>query len=421
MQQPQQPNPASVAALTETVMTRCGQLAACSEDPACLTRRYLTPPMRIAHNLLAGWMSEASLVPRVDNAGNLVGRLAGQHERRVLLLGSHLDTVPNAGAFDGVLGVLMGLAVAERLRGEDLPFHLDVVAFSEEEGVRFSKPYLGSAAVAGAFPSEWLERRDADGISLRDAIAGFGLDPDAIDRCGYDPRDVVGFIEPHLEQGPVLEEQGLPVGVVGGIAGQSRLRLAFRGRAAHAGTTPMHLRQDALLCASRFVSHVRDHAAGVEELRATVGSIHVTPNAPNVVAAEAEVSLDVRHRDDAPREAAVRDLVAAAHSIAEIEGVEFELLEETSQRAIAMDPGLARHLQAAVEHCGGRPLQVLSGAGHDAVMLAHRFPVAMLFLRHPGAVSHHPDERVDAADVSVGIEVLTQLVLNLAKQQRSTV
>ncbi|TWT76107.1 N-carbamoyl-L-amino acid hydrolase [Posidoniimonas polymericola] len=401
-------------------MARCDELAAVSEEPGCLTRRYLTPPAKIVHQRLAGWMTDASLTPRVDNAGNLIGRLSGRGTRRVLLIGSHLDTVPNAGKYDGVLGVLMGLAVAERLRGEDLPFHLDVVGFSEEEGVRFSKPYLGCSALSGDFLPEWLDRRDAAGVSMRQAIADFGLDPDAVGSCIYDPADVLGFIEPHLEQGPVLEHAKLPVGMVSGIAGQSRLRVAFHGAAAHAGTTPMDRRQDALLCAAQFVTAVRARALSVEGLRATVGSVRVTPNAPNVVAAAAELSLDVRHAEDAQRESAVRDLIAAGHEAAASEGARFEVLEETSQSAVLMDHKLSSLLRESIEECGGPPTSILSGAGHDAVIMAGRFPVSMLFLRHPGAVSHHPDERVEAEDVAVGIDVLTRFVLRLARQLRST-
>lgn len=404
---------------SDAVMARCHELAAVSEDPGCLTRRYLTPPARIVHKLLAGWMEDASLTTRTDNAGNLIGRLPGRDTRQVLLIGSHLDTVPNAGKYDGVLGVLMGLAVAERLRGEDLPFHIDVVGFSEEEGVRFSKPYLGSSAITGDFQPEWLDRCDADGVTMRQAIAAFGLEPDAIDACRYDPADVIGFIEPHLEQGPVLDRSNLPVGLVSGIAGQSRLRLQFHGAAAHAGTTPMDGRQDALLCAARFISAVRDRAASVDGLRATVGSIQVAPNAPNVIAAAVEVSLDVRHAEDALRESAVRDLVEAGRAAAASEGCRFELLEETAQSAVSMDPTLSDLLQESIEECGCAPRSVLSGAGHDAVIMAARFPAAMLFLRHPGAVSHHPDERAEAADVAFGVDVLTRFVLRLASHQRS--
>lgn len=361
-------------------------------------------------------MRDAGLEPRVDAAGNLVGRRASCDSDRVLLVGSHLDSVPGGGRYDGVLGVLMAVAVAEALGETPLPFHLDVVGFCEEEGVRFDKPYLGSSAVADCFDDAWLGRADANGVCMRDALTDFGGDPARLAEAAYHADRVLGFIEPHLEQGPVLERVGEPVGVVSGIAGQSRLRLEIRGEAGHAGTTPMPGRHDALVAAAEIVSTARRVAGRTEGLRATVGKIEVLPNAPNVIPDRVELSLDVRHPLDGVREAAVGAIVAEAGQVAQTEGCRFTILEDTATDAVAVDDDLTGHLAAAIGDAGREAPRVVSGAGHDAVVMARRFPVAMLFVRHPGAVSHHPDERVDAADVAVGVDVLTKLVTRIAQR-----
>ena len=406
--------------LATEVMRQCDAVARCSEEPNRVTRRCFTTAMQQVHQELSDWMLMAGLAPRRDEASNLIGRHASSEGDRVLLLGSHLDSVPGAGKYDGVLGVLMGVAVARALRDTRLPFHLDVIGFCEEEGVRFSKPYLGSSAVAGCFQQEWLDRVDQQGANLREAMTSFGVAPERIHTAAYPSEQVIGYLEPHLEQGPVLQRSGKPIGVVARIAGQSRLRLEFRGEAAHAGTTPMLGRCDALVAAAAFVSAVRTVARRTEGLRATVGSIKNFPNATNVVPARVELSLDVRHPLDGPREAAIDAMLAEAGQIAHIEGCQFALLEDAAQDAVAVDDGLTSLLRDSVADCGCQPLSVPSGAGHDAVIMASRFPVAMLFVRHPDAVSHHPDERVDTADVATGIEALTRFVLRVAKQYQST-
>ncbi len=402
--------------LADLVMARCDELAACSEDSDRITRRFLTAPMQEVHDRLGSWMRRTRLDPRVDNVGNIIGRRPSDGGTRTLMIGSHLDTVPGGGRYDGVLGVLIGLAVAENLGESKLPFHLDIVGFSEEEGVRYSKAYLGSSAVAGSFQQEWLERADHDGILMREAIALFGLDPDKIADAAYSRDEVIGFVEPHLEQGPVLEREGIPLGMVSGIAGQSRLRLEFNGEAGHAGTTPMLDRCDALAMASEFVCEVRSVGRQTAGLRATVGQMDVTPNAPNVIAGRVELSLDVRHVDDVVRERSVDNLIAAGKRITDAVNGNLVVLEQTSQSAVAVDGPLSELLAESVSHCGHKPMQLFSGAGHDAVMMAQRFPMAMLFLRHPGGVSHHPDERVERDDVAVAIEVMSQFVLRLAEK-----
>ncbi|QDT68960.1 Hydantoin utilization protein C [Planctomycetes bacterium MalM25] len=402
-------------------MQRCSAIADCTEEPGRITRRCLTGPMVQAHERLSAWMRDAGLDPHADHAGNLIGRrTTSKDSARVLLIGSHLDSVPGAGRYDGVLGVLMGLAAVEALRDANLPFEIHVIGFSEEEGVRFSMPYLGSSAVAGCFQSEWFERTDPAGVCLRDALTQFGAEPGRIDQAAYSADRVIGYLEPHLEQGPTLERLKQPLGVVSGIVGQTRLRIELRGEAGHAGTTPMEGRCDALVAAAQVVTAVRDIARRTEGLRATVGRIENSPNAPNVIPDRVVLSLDVRHPLDGPREAAIGAMVAEAGRVAKAEGCGMQLYEDSAQDAVAVNEPLTNQLADAIAACGCKPHRVPSGAGHDAVVMAKRFPVAMLFLRHPGAVSHHPDERVDTEDVATGIEAMTRFVLNLAKQDQST-
>ncbi|MEM9883314.1 MAG: allantoate amidohydrolase [Planctomycetota bacterium] len=413
------PPPARRHAEAQRVMDRCARLATHTEAPGRITRRYLTPPVAAVHEDLTRWMRDAGMRVRVDAAGNLVGRLGPDHPAvPVLLTGSHIDTVPNGGRYDGVLGVLVGIAAAEALSRVDLPFALDVVAFSEEEGVRYAKPYLGSAAVAGRFDPAWLDRTDEQGVTLRDAVTRFGLDPAAIPAAAYDPQHVLGFIETHVEQGPVLEQAGRPVGVVNAIAGQSRLLLRFVGEAGHAGTSPMVPRRDAMVSAAHLIAEVQEYGRSIAGLRATVGYVQAYPNVRNVIPGMVEVSLDVRHAMDDVRDAAVAALLDHATRIASEDGVAVEVMENQPQPATEMDSGLSGLLSQAMADAGHRPFDLLSGAGHDAVAVAAAFPVAMLFVRHPGGLSHHPNERVDLADVAVAVDVLTRAVRLFAGRVR---
>lgn len=420
------PSSIRVDTLARRVMKRCDHLSGHTQEHGKITRRYLSPPIQAIHVDLTAWMKDIGMAVRTDAAGNLVGRLtpatpnAPTAPRPVLLIGSHIDTVPNAGKYDGLLGVIVALAVAERLYElqQDLPFDLDVVAFSEEEGVRFSKPYLGSAAIAGTFDHKWLDRLDDHGRSMRGVITEFGLDPAQIKAAAYDPQQVLGFIEMHVEQGPVLERSDQPVGVVSAIAGQTRLILRFTGQAGHAGTTPMYPRQDALVSAAHLIAEVQDYGRSIDGLRATVGYINCHPNVRNVIPGEVEVSLDIRHAMDDVREIAAAALLETATRIAAEDGVCVEVVENQPQPATAMDTVLSGLLSQAMEDAGHEPFDLLSGAGHDAVAMALSFPVAMLFVRHPGGISHHPDERVNEADVAVTIDVLTRAVQLLATRVR---
>lgn len=399
------------------IMQRCELLAACSEQRGQIDRPYLSTAMRDAHGMLREWMLDAGLTVRTDAAGNLIGRRCGASGGRVLIVGSHIDSVPNAGRYDGVLGVMLAVEAVCQLADQPLPFHIDVVAFSEEEGVRFALPYLGSRAVCGTFDQAWLERLDSKQQSLRAVATEFGLNVEELNDAVYDPAEVIGYVEPHLEQGPVLERAREPIGIVNAIAGQSRLRVRFSGKAEHAGTTPMAGRQDALVGAARWVVYVNQLACGTTDLIATVGYANLQPNAPNVIPSEVTLSLDVRHAEDAVRESSVERLLDHANAIADECSLEFEILEQRAQTTTQVDPGLTDILERAALETGHRAPRLASGAGHDAVPMAERFPVAMLFVRHPGGISHHPDERVDQPDVASALKVLTQFIHRVAERE----
>jgi allantoate deiminase len=390
--------------LATTVLQRCDALAAFSEEDGRLTRRFATPALRAAGDAVAGWMAEAGMTVRRDAIGNVVGRLEGDGPG-TLLMGSHLDSVRDAGRYDGPLGVLVAIACAQGLR-DALPFALEVFAFADEEGVRYGTAYLGSGVVAGRFDPAVLARRDADGIAMADAIAAFGGDVGALAAARRDPADLRGYLEVHIEQGPVLEAEGVPVAVVDAIDGQTRAAVTFAGAAAHAGTVPMALRRDALTAAAEWILAVEALARGAEGLVATVGEARVEPGAGNVIPGRVALSLDVRHAQDAARQAACATLGERAQAIAEARGVaaEWEVVQETA--AVTCSPALGDALAAAVRACGHRELRLTSGAGHDAAVMAALTPVTMLFVRCAGGVSHNPAESVAHADVAAAIEVV---------------
>ncbi len=388
----------------EEVTSLCRKLAEYTEEPGHITRTFLSGPMHDVHRELTARMERLGMTVTVDAAGNLRGFYPPRNRAGPrLLIGSHLDTVPRAGAFDGILGVIMGLALVSALDGKRLPFGIEVIGFSEEEGVRFGFPFIGSRALAGSLDASCLERRDANGVSVADSIRSFGLDPARIPEAAL-PKDVRAYLEFHIEQGPELESRGFPLAVVEQIVGQSRLAFCFTGKAGHAGTTPMRLRQDALAAAAEWIGFVEDHALSVPGLVATVGHIEVEPNAGNVIAGAVRASLDVRHAYDAVRHQAVRHLVEGAQGIAKARRLQAEWEERLNQPAVAMNPGLVNKLSASVKATGFPVFTMPSGAGHDAMILAERVPSAMLFLRSPGGLSHHPNEDVLQADVAAALK-----------------
>ena len=321
-----------------------------------------------------------------------------------MFIGSHLDTVPHAGAFDGILGVVLGVELVGQLKGRRLPFQIELVGFSEEEGVRFGVPFLGSLALVGELGEGLLESCDRNGITVREAIRSYGLEPGGIGRAKAG-EDAIGYLEFHIEQGPVLESLGLPLGVVDAIVGQSRLEIAFQGKANHAGTTPMHLRQDALQGAAEWIGVVEREACLVSGLLATVGRMEVRPGAGNVIPDNVRASLDVRHADDAVRKDAVSRLLNRAQQIAAKRHLTVLIEPRLDQAAVAMDAALTSALCDSVTASCYTAHRMNSGAGHDAMIVARSMPVSMLFLRSPGGISHHPDEAVFPADVDAALDV----------------
>jgi allantoate deiminase len=395
-------------------IAECQRIAAMTEEPGRITRRFLTQPTHNVHAHLRARMEALGMEVYLDAAGNLRGLLhpEGASDKR-LILGSHIDTVPDGGAFDGVLGVMLAIECVDLVRQNGLPLAVEVIAFSEEEGVRFGVPFLGSRAVAGRFDPALLALKDAEGVTLEGAIRAYGLDPTLIAGSAVDD-DTLGFVEIHIEQGPVLEAENLKVAAVTGIVGQTRLTLEFAGQANHAGTTPMNLRRDALAGAAEWIAAVEKLAKRTEGLVATVGKIEASPNATNVVAGIALLTLDARHPHDAVRLGSVNELIEMANSIAERRSLAMQCTRPMDQPAVSMDERLTAYLADAIEAAGFPPKRMHSGAGHDAMVMASRMPTAMLFLRSPGGISHNPAEAVRTEDVEAALEVMSVFLQRVA-------
>jgi allantoate deiminase len=411
----------TIEADARAVMERCDILGGISEEPGRLTRRYATPAMRQANEAVAEWMRAAGMTVKQDIIGNLRSYYPGSQPRaRALLLGSHLDTVRDAGKYDGPLGVLVAIACVQRLRerGERLPFAIEVLAFADEEGLRFHSAYLGSRAVAGTLDPEMLDIADAEGITLAEAIRAFSGDPDrlAADKRARD--DLLGYCEVHIEQGPALEAANLPVGMVSAIQGQSRFAASFTGEAGHAGTVPMDLRRDALCAAAELVLAAEALARAQPGLVATVGQIAAQPGASNVIPGTVTLSLDVRHPDNTVRQAACWHLRERAEQIGAARQMALDWQSVADHPTVPCAPDLTRLMGEAIRSAGYPVRPLPSGAGHDAVALADLTDVTMLFVRCKGGISHHPAEAVAVADVAVAIEVLEQFLGLLAGKER---
>jgi allantoate deiminase len=398
-------------------MERCEILGRISEKPDLLVRPFGSEAMEEVNELVADWMRDAGMAVRQDAIGNLIRRYEGQDEG-TLVLGSHLDTVRDAGKYDGPLGVLVALACVERLheRGEHLPFAVEVVAFADEEGLRFGTTYLGSSVFAGTFDPELLRLEDANHVSLAKAVRAFGGDPDAL-TGGPQSEDLVGYCEVHIEQGPVLEERGLPVGVVSAITGQSRIGVEFVGEAGHAGTVPMDIRRDALCAAAEFILAVERLANDEPGLVATVGEIVAEPGASNVIPGRVTLSLDVRHQEDTHREQACRTLRERAGEISNARHLDHHWNVRQESPAVSAAPDLTALLARTIEERGLAVEHLPSGAGHDAAAMAAVAPWAMLFVRCRDGISHHPDESVEPEDTAVALEVMSRFLTFLADEK----
>jgi allantoate deiminase len=391
--------------MAEMLMDRLAELATLSDTPDGLTRLFLSDAHKRAVALVAGWMREAGLDTHLDAIGNLVG-LKGNG--KTLLIGSHIDTVRDAGWYDGNFGVLAAIAAVQA--AGDLPYAVEIIAFGDEEGVRFPQTLSGSRAVAGRFDSAALTGKDADGVSMGEALAAFGGDPAGVAAVARNPAEVLGYLELHIEQGPVLEAENLPVGVVTAINGASRFAVVVTGDAGHAGTVPMPMRRDALAAAAEMVLAVEAVGRSAPELVATVGAISVHPGAPNSVPGVAKFSIDVRAPVDASRHEAVLAITNAFDRIAGSRNVDLSLTQTHDAPAVVCSGRLREQLAAAVA-AQDVPLRFLpSGAGHDAMAIADLCPVAMLFVRCKGGISHTPEESITAEDAQVAVDVLVEFL-----------
>jgi allantoate deiminase len=398
------------------VMERLDALGRISETPDRLSRPFASPAMRRANDLVGSWMVRAGMTVKTDAIGNLIGRLPGPHPgAKILLMGSHLDTVPNAGKYDGPLGVALAIACVAQIRAarRPPPFAIDVIGFADEEGVRYQTAFLGSRALTGQLRNAELALTDANGVTMADAIRKFGADPSRLQSSRMNARNLLGYIEVHIEQGPVLEKRKLGAGIVTAIAGQTRATVTFHGRAGHAGATPMNLRRDALCAAAEFVRYAENYARQHAGLVATVGQIAVEPNAGNVIPGLCRLSLDARHQQDLARTKCCDQLRKQALKIGR--GRCLQTIWKTTQEtaSVPCSAGLSALLQKALRRHQSRVINIPSGAGHDAAIMARIAPVAMLFVRCAGGVSHHPDESVKTNDVRLALNVLTDFVHSL--------
>ncbi|MFP1744134.1 allantoate amidohydrolase [Lonsdalea quercina] len=401
------------------VMDRCDALAEISESAGQLTRVYLSQEHLRANQVVGEWMRAAGMRVWQDSVGNICGRYEGETANApALLLGSHLDTVRNAGRYDGMLGVLCALETVRYLhqRHIRLPVALEIVGFGDEEGTRFGITLLGSRGLTGTWPEEWLACRDADGVSVAQALTQAGLSSDAIGEAARAPSDILAYLELHIEQGPCLEQAGLALGVVTAINGARRLNCAFLGHAGHAGTVPMGQRQDALAAAAAWMTQVEALTQSGDPHRvATVGTLQCLPGAANVIPGEVRLTLDIRGPEDAALEALLSQLLHAAEEIAVRRGCRFSAEEYYRIPATRCDVGLQAMLSDAVTTVQGTGLSLPSGAGHDAIAIAERWPVGMLFVRCRGGISHHPDESVLTDDVAQALRALLLTVQSVAR------
>ena len=402
--------------LGDEIVSRINQLAAISETPAHLARIFLTREHRAAAELILAWMRSAAMAAHLDRIGNVCGRYEGDRPGLpCLMLGSHYDTVRDAGKWDGPLGLITAISCVAELakRGRRLPFAIEVIGFADEEGVRFASTLLGSRAVAGTFDESALGAKDTAGISLREALIEFGLDPGHIGAAARTRRELLAYIELHIEQGPVLEAESLPVGVVTAIAGATRLAARLTGMAGHAGTVPMPLRRDALAGAAECIGAIEEFCRTDEGgLVGTVGYIHAMPGATNVIPGQVSFTIDIRAPTDEHRKRAVADIVRRIEAIAKRRKLALQLDVTHENRTVPCAPWLQQQVAEAIAAEGYRVFELPSGAGHDGMAMIDIADVGMVFVRCRGGISHHPDEHVELADADAGARVLLGLIEN---------
>lgn len=403
----------------EKVLQRIHQLAAISEDRSFITRTYGSAAFVQGRNKIEAWMKEAGLQTRVDNIGNIRGRLLSTTvNAKTFVIASHIDTVINAGQFDGALGVLIGIDIMEQIAqsGTELPFHIELAGFCDEEGCRFHTTYLGSKVMAGSLDKNTLTIKDAAGVSLKEAIETIGGKISELDKDAIPKKDWAGYFEIHIEQGPRLYEKNIPIGLVTAIAGQCRTTIAFKGEAGHAGTVPMDMRRDALACAAEFVLATEAFAVQHQKkLVATIGKLHVINAASNVIAGEVICSLDLRSADESMLSTSYDDIKKIAENICKNRniGLDWSLIQHT--RPVTCDKEINELLSRSITEAGYELVELVSGAGHDAVAIAAVAPVSMLFVRCFRGISHHPREDVELKDLAAAIKVSDNFIKLLIK------
>lgn len=406
---------------TAEVLQRCAELDSCSAHPSYLERVYLSSQHAAANAAAADWMEKAGMRTWQDAAGNQYGRCEGREPGLpALLLGSHLDTVPDAGSYDGMLGVVMAIAVVERIgdRIEDFPFAVEVVGFSDEEGTRFGKALLGSCAASGTWDADWWELRDKNGVTLHKAFGEFGLDPRRVGEAARRPEELIGYLEAHIEQGPYLEAADASLGFVTSIAGARRFKLSILGEARHAGGTPYERRRDALVGAAEAISAI-ERLARASTCIATVGRIEVMPGAVNVIPGRADFSLDLRAETDEQRDAMCDVLFDAIRELCGVRGLEFRSVETHSAPSMPCARWLTDAVVEGIVSTGDpEPMGLWSRAGHDGMAIGAVADIGMLFVRCFDGISHHPEESVREVDVARGLDALEAAVLTIAEARR---
>ena len=400
----------------ERVMRRCEALAAVSESGDYIERTYLSDSHKRANAIVEGWIAEAKAEHWQDAVGNVWGRLPSQDaDSKTLILGSHLDTIVDAGKYDGILGVLMAVELLHLLRSQSiaLPFNIDVVGFCDEEGVRFGATLLGSYAIADRWKDDWLDLTDVNGVSIAEAMTSFGLDSTKVSDAAIPRENLAGYLEVHIEQGPVLDRANLPVGVVTAIAGARRFNFVIEGESGHAGTVPMEMRKDALVGACLCVQEV-EKAANLYDVVATVGDINCHPGAVNVVPGNVQFSLDIRSARDKTRDAAFAWLTDRFDSILNSRDLAMSWQEIHKAPSVACSSKWQRILEKSIADCNLEVLSLPSGAGHDAMAMENITPLGMLFVRCKDGISHHPAESIMVQDVEVAMEVLMTAIIDYA-------
>ena len=405
----------------EKVMQQCEELAAISSMPNGVCRTYLTPEHSACNHVVRRWIEQAGMESWQDQAGNICGRYSSANpQAKILVLGSHLDSIPNAGKYDGILGVLIAIEVVRQFSKakQRFPFHIDVVGFGDEEGSRFGTTLLGSRAFSGTWLTEWFALVDKQGITLANALKEFGSDPEKIATASRAEDNLLAYLEIHIEQGPVLEELNQPLGVVPSIAGARRFIVKIKGKAGHAGTVPMNMRQDALVAAASAI-HMVEQIANRFQIVATVGQLQCYPGATNVIPGDCHFSIDIRSGRDQTRDLAVKTIQDELNCLIAERKMQIEWEQIHSAPAVECASWIQRLMESVIQDMKLEPVSIVSGAGHDAMSVAEISEVGMMFIRCAGGVSHNPAESVDTVDVAAAIEAFERTILKISSEYSS--